>query len=118
MISGLLHTEKFVFESLHYLPVAGWDGDNLIELSEHMPWYRGPTLLQLLDRISDSHAQKYKEGPLRMFGLMANTRNPPLIKARVLSGSVREGDELTVLQRGPRLDKSNVSLYLPCHRGI
>lgn len=36
---------------VRFLPISGWKGDNLIEASDNMPWYRGPTLLQALDSV-------------------------------------------------------------------
>ena len=27
------------------IPISGWLGDNITELSKNMPWYKGPTLL-------------------------------------------------------------------------
>lgn len=32
-------------EKVLYIPISGWLGDNLDELSENMPWYQGPTLI-------------------------------------------------------------------------
>jgi len=32
--------------------VSGWHGDNLVERSQHMDWYKGPTLLEVLDAVT------------------------------------------------------------------
>eukprot|EP00521_Asterionellopsis_glacialis_P007272 CAMPEP_0195282208 /NCGR_PEP_ID=MMETSP0707-20130614/1185_1 /TAXON_ID=33640 /ORGANISM="Asterionellopsis glacialis, Strain CCMP134" /LENGTH=436 /DNA_ID=CAMNT_0040341161 /DNA_START=105 /DNA_END=1415 /DNA_ORIENTATION=- len=32
-----------------FIPVSGWEGDNMIEKSANMPWYDGPCLLEALD---------------------------------------------------------------------
>merc|ERR1712023_541789 len=32
-----------------FVPISGWVGDNMIERSENMGWYKGPTLLEALD---------------------------------------------------------------------
>ena len=32
-----------------YVPISGWEGDNIIEKSDKMSWYDGPTLLDALD---------------------------------------------------------------------
>ena len=34
------------------IPISGWAGDNLSKPTEHMPWYKGPTLLQSFDLFS------------------------------------------------------------------
>jgi elongation factor 1-alpha len=38
-------------ETVPFVPVSGWHGDNLIERSSNMPWYKGPILLEVLDSI-------------------------------------------------------------------
>merc|ERR1712137_1500391 len=34
-----------------FIPISGWNGDNMIEKSSNMPWYKGPTLLEALDNV-------------------------------------------------------------------
>jgi len=37
-------------EKVPFVPLSGWHGDNMLEPSENMPWYKGPTLLAALDQ--------------------------------------------------------------------
>ena len=37
------------FESITCIPVSALKGDNVIAAGEHMPWYRGPALLEVLE---------------------------------------------------------------------
>jgi elongation factor 1-alpha len=39
----------FKKEAIKFVPISGFDGDNMIEASENFPWYRGPTLIDALD---------------------------------------------------------------------
>jgi elongation factor 1-alpha len=32
-----------------FIPISGWEGDNMINKSTNMPWYKGPFLLEALD---------------------------------------------------------------------
>eukprot|EP00753_Platysulcus_tardus_P003670 PLAT12479.1.p1 GENE.PLAT12479.1~~PLAT12479.1.p1 ORF type:complete len:443 (-),score=136.53 PLAT12479.1:189-1517(-) len=34
-----------------FVPISGWNGDNMIERSTNMGWYKGPTLLEALDNV-------------------------------------------------------------------
>jgi elongation factor 1-alpha len=34
-----------------FVPLSGWTGDNMLERSTNMPWWKGPTLLEALDAI-------------------------------------------------------------------
>jgi len=36
-------------DKIPFVPISGWLGDNMIEKSDNMPWYKGPTLLEALD---------------------------------------------------------------------
>ncbi|TVR77107.1 MAG: sulfate adenylyltransferase subunit CysN [Chitinophagaceae bacterium] len=44
--AGKLETKDFRF-----IPVSALNGDNIVNRSENMPWYQGPTLLYLLEDI-------------------------------------------------------------------
>jgi len=32
-----------------FCPISGWNGDNMLEKSDKMPWWKGPTLIEALD---------------------------------------------------------------------
>jgi len=38
-------------EKVAFVPISGWNGDNMLEKSTNMTWYKGPTLLEALDNI-------------------------------------------------------------------
>jgi elongation factor 1-alpha len=38
-------------EKVNFIPISGWEGDNMIEASPNMPWYKGATLLAALDML-------------------------------------------------------------------
>merc|ERR1719273_2130030 len=35
-----------------FVPISGWVGDNMIDKSTNMPWYKGPYLLEALDNVN------------------------------------------------------------------
>lgn len=39
-------------EKIEFVPFSGWTGDNLIERSDKMNWYKGPTLLEAIDKMT------------------------------------------------------------------
>lgn len=51
-------------ESMPFIPISGWVGDNLIQKSSNTPWYRGPTLLEALDNIDPP--KRATDKPLRI----------------------------------------------------
>jgi elongation factor 1-alpha len=38
-------------DKIPFIPISGWVGDNMLEKSDNMPWYKGPTLLEALDNL-------------------------------------------------------------------
>jgi len=47
-----------------FVPISGWEGDNMLEKSPNMPWWKGPTLLEALDAITPPKRPTNK--PLRI----------------------------------------------------
>jgi sulfate adenylyltransferase subunit 1 len=45
-------SKKIGFEGdLNFVPIAARDGDNVVDNSTRMPWYKGPSLLELLEEL-------------------------------------------------------------------
>jgi len=51
-------------EKIPFVPISGWHGDNMLEKSANLPWYKGPTLLEALDGVSEP--KRPTEKPLRI----------------------------------------------------
>jgi len=51
-------------ETIPFVPISGWLGDNMLERSTNLPWYKGPTLLEALDSISPP--KRPSDKPLRV----------------------------------------------------
>ena len=43
--------ENLGFETLDFVPISALRGDNVVAVSERMPWYQGPTLMGLLESV-------------------------------------------------------------------
>jgi len=51
-------------EKIEFVPFSGWTGDNLIEKSDKMPWYKGPTLIGAINNVPPPSRPSDK--PLRL----------------------------------------------------
>jgi len=51
-VGSYLKKVGYNVEKVRFIPISGWNGDNMIEKSENMPWYKGPTLLEALDMLA------------------------------------------------------------------
>ena len=51
-------------EEIPFIPISGWNGDNMLERSPNSPWYTGPILIEALDKIIPP--KRPTEKPLRL----------------------------------------------------
>jgi sulfate adenylyltransferase large subunit len=86
----------------HPLPISALDGDNVVEHSLRMPWYSGPTLLELLETIEAPAWDPY--APLRFpvqYVIRPNL-NFRGYAGRLDSGSIRAGEHVIAQPSGQR----------------
>jgi elongation factor 1-alpha len=50
--------------TIPFIPISGWNGDNMLEKSANLPWYKGPTLLEALDAVKEP--KRPVDKPLRI----------------------------------------------------
>jgi len=50
-VSGYLKKVGYKPMKIPFVPISGWAGDNMVEKSTNMPWYKGPYLLEALDSL-------------------------------------------------------------------
>jgi len=62
--SNFLKKNGFNPDKINFIPLSGWTGENMIEKSAKMPWYKGPTLLEALDAVVEP--KRPTEKPLRI----------------------------------------------------
>jgi len=51
-------------DKVNFVPISGFNGDNMLERSPHMGWYKGPILIEALDLISEP--KRPNDKPLRL----------------------------------------------------
>ena len=85
---------------IHFAPISALKGDNVVNPSEHMPWYTGDSLMQTLENVEIAGDANLDE--LRF---PVQYVNRPNLNFRgycgtLSAGIVRPGDEVTVLPSG------------------
>jgi elongation factor 1-alpha len=96
-VEALLKVVGYDTSKISFVPVSGWTGDNLSKPSEKMPWYKGPTLLQVLD--SFTQPPKPIDKPLRVpiQDVYSITGVGTVPVGRVETGILREGDKVVFM---------------------
>jgi elongation factor 1-alpha len=96
-VEGLLKVVGYDISKISFVPLSGWTGDNLIKTSEKMPWYKGPTLMQVLD--SFTQPPKPLDKPLRIpiQDVYTITGVGTVPVGRVETGVLKEGDKIVFM---------------------
>lgn len=80
-------------KDVQFIPVSALNGDNVVELSPHTPWYHGPTLLGHLESVhigSDWNLRDFRF-PVQWVNRPNNPADPALHDFRGLSGQIAGG---------------------------
>jgi bifunctional enzyme CysN/CysC len=86
-------------EEITCIPISALHGDNVVERSDRMDWYRGPTLLRFLE--TAPVAAGVAGGPLRFpVQYVIRADGQRAYAGQLSGGSVRPGDEVVVLPAG------------------
>ncbi|MBV1877977.1 MAG: sulfate adenylyltransferase subunit CysN [Pseudomonadales bacterium] len=96
---------------VRYLPLSALNGDNVVDKSEHMPWYEGAPLMTVLENIQISSDKNYAD-----FRFPVQYVNRPNLDFRgfcgtVASGVIKQGDEVMVLPSRKRSKIKSIVTY-------
>ena len=95
--------KRLGLKSVHYFPISAFVGDNIVNTTEAMPWYKGTSLLDFLETIEISQ-NNYKE-PRFQVQYVIRPQTEALHDYRgyageIISGTYRKGDAIVVLPEG------------------
>jgi bifunctional enzyme CysN/CysC len=87
-------------ENITAIPLSALRGDNILESSNRMPWYSGPTLMSYLETVEIEDDLQHK--PFRLPVQWVNRPNQDFrgFAGTIASGVVRQGDAIRVLPSG------------------
>jgi len=63
-VSAYLKKVGYKPAKIPFVPISGWEGDNMISKSANMPWYKGPYMLEALDNLNPP--KRPVDKPLRL----------------------------------------------------
>lgn len=98
-------------DNITVIPVSALKGDNIVTLSQTMPWYRGPTLLHCLEDIEVESDKT--DTPFRMPVQWVNRANSDFrgYAGQIVAGQVNVGDDITILPSGKTTEIEQIILY-------
>ena len=97
--------------NIPFVPISGWVGDNMLEKSTNMPWYKGGTLLQILDNIKPPKrpSDKPLRLPLQDVYKIGGIGTVPV--GRVETGILRPGVVVTFAPIGLNAEVKSVEMH-------
>ncbi|MEM0444945.1 MAG: translation elongation factor EF-1 subunit alpha [Nitrososphaerota archaeon] len=110
-VSALMKQIGIDPSKIHFIPVSGWSGDNLVSKSEKMPWYTGPTLLEALDMLQEP--SKPIDKPLRLpIQAVYSIKGVGTVPVgRVETGVLKPGDQITVMPGNIRAEVKSIEMH-------
>lgn len=99
-VQRLLKLVGYKVDKIPVIPVSGYKGDNLIEKSENMPWYKGPTLFEAFDmlEVPPKPIDKPLRIPIQDVYSITGVGTVPV--GRVETGVLKVGDKVVIMPPG------------------
>ena len=107
-----------VFRDVKFIPISALNGDNVVEVSKHTPWYPGPTLLAHLETVHI--ASDWNLNAFRFPVQWVNRPNDPTdhalhdfrgLSGQIASGIIRKGQQVVVLPGGIKTTIKDIWTY-------
>ncbi|SUX53513.1 sulfate adenylyltransferase subunit CysN [Chromobacterium vaccinii] len=110
----LTFAEHLDIPDIHFVPISALRGDNVVSRTEAAPWYKGATLMHLLETIQIGH-----DAPLSAFRLPVQYVNRPNLDFRgfcgtIASGAVHPGDAVVALPSGKESRVKDIVTFDGC----
>ncbi len=96
---------------LYFIPISALKGDNVVNASKHMSWYKGAPLMPILESVEISHDKN-----LENVRLPVQYVNRPNLDFRgycgtMAGGIIKKGDNITVLPSGKTSSVESIVTY-------
>jgi elongation factor 1-alpha len=110
-LSGYLKKVGYNVDNVRFVPISGWAGDNMLEKSDKMPWYKGPTLLEALDLLEAPvrPVEKPLRLPLQDVYKIGGIGTVPV--GRVETGIMKPGDVVTFAPANVSTEVKSIEMH-------
>ncbi len=106
---------KLNLKDVNFIPVSALKGDNIVNSSENMPWYKGESLLHFLENVEVDGGAKspFARMPVQW---VIRPQTDELhdyrgYAGRILSGSFKVNDKVTVLPSGYQSEVERIEVF-------
>ena len=110
-VSDFLKKVGYKPDAIPFIPISGWVGDNMLERSPNTPWYKGPTLIEALDKIEAPKrpTEKALRVPLQDVYKIGGIGTVPV--GRVETGILKPGMNVTFAPADVKTEVKSVEMH-------
>jgi len=110
-VENLLKIVGYDIKKVQIVPVSGWTGENLIKKSTNMPWYKGPTLFEVLDSFTEppKPINKPLRVPIQDVYTITGVGTVPV--GRVETGKMKVGDTVIIMPEGITAEVKSIETH-------
>jgi elongation factor 1-alpha len=110
-VSDYLEKVGYKVKNMNFVPISGFEGDNILEQSPNMKWYSGPTLVEALDSFKQPKRPSSKplRLPLQDVYKIGGIGTVPV--GRVETGLLKPGMIITFAPKGVSAECKSVEMH-------
>ncbi len=96
-VTSLLKNIGYKVEEIPMIPISGYNGDNIVKKSDKMPWYTGPTLMDVFDnlKVPEKPLTKPLRLPIQDVYTITGVGTVPV--GRVETGIMKVNDKVVIM---------------------
>ncbi len=103
--------EPLGIEDITPFPLSALKGDNVVDVSENMPWYKGRALLDFLESVEITNDRNLDSFRFPVQYVLRPNLDFRGFSGRVASGVVRKGDEVMAMPSGRTSRVKGIHVY-------
>ena len=82
---------------VHFIPISALKGDNVVDRSDRIPWFKGKSMLEFLETVHVGSDRNFDDMRYPVQYVLRPDRDFRGFSTRIASGIVRRGEEIMVL---------------------
>lgn len=97
-----------------FIPIAAYHGDNLVERSKNLSWFKGEPVLAVLDQFEKAPSLESKPFRMPVQGIYKFTEEGDdrrIVAGRVASGTLAVGDKVVFLPSNKRTEIKSIEIF-------
>jgi len=102
---------KLEVGDIHFIPISALNGDNVVNAMDHMPWFRGRTLLEYLETVQIASDRNLIDLRFPVQYVLRPDLDFRGYCGTVASGIIRKGDKVLVLPSGQSTTVKSIITY-------